>query len=77
MFIISWFLYKSDMRNTTTGKLTEMFMINYLEHLEKQQYLPRYWSDKGFKGAAVNRASQSLNEVSLEITLTYSTFNII
>ena len=41
-----------------------------LLNLEKRQYLPHYWSDKGFKGIVVNLALSSLAVGSLEITLT-------
>ena len=38
-------------------------------NLEKWQYLPHIWSDKGFNGAVVNRALPFLHEGSLEILL--------
>ena len=43
-----------------------------LLNLEKRQYLPHYWSDKGFKCTVVDRTLLSLHGGSLEITPTQS-----
>ena len=50
------FNFKTDLRISTTGKQTGMIRtIN----LERRQYIPHYYSDKGFrKGTVVNRALQ-------------------
>jgi len=61
MFII--FNYKS-------GLWKRIGTIRTTLHVEKQHYLPRYWSDKGFKGTVVNREFSSLHGGSSEITLT-------
>ena len=37
-------------------------------NLEIQQYLPYYWSNKGFKGTVVNQTLPSFSWGSLEIT---------
>ena len=45
-------------------------IIRTLLNLEKRQYLPHYWADKGFKGTVVNQTSSSLNRGTLKITFT-------
>ena len=57
-YVQLWFLYKSEYRISTTGK--------------QRQYLPHYWSDKGFKGTVVNKKLQCLQGGSLEITFIVS-----
>ena len=57
-----WVLYKSD-----------IFIIYYQKQIRNplnRQYLPQYWLEKGFKGIVVNWTWQSLQQDSLEITLT-------
>ena len=43
--------------------------------LEKQHYLPHYWSDQGFKRIVVDRAMPSLHGGSFEIMLTVTLRN--
>ena len=45
-------------------------MLN-IKNVEKPQYLPLNWSDKGFKGTVVNETLPSLQGVSLEIRLQF------
>ena len=59
-------LCKSDLRIPTLNKLGNSPLLN----LEKLQYLPHYWSKKAYKSDTVmNRASATLSEGSLEITI--------
>ena len=43
--------------------------IRFIRNLEKRQYLPHYFTYKGFKGTVVNQALPSLHGGSVEITL--------
>ena len=53
---------------STKVQMAHFYLI--LLNLEKRQYLPHYWSDKGLKGTLVTRAVSTCHGGSLEITLT-------
>ena len=48
-----WFLFKTDFRISTARKL--LLELTIFKSIEKRQYLPHYWSDKGFRCTFVNR----------------------
>ena len=77
----SWCSGKKDDRGKktlSTGGLGQQIMylqenlleLSELNTLEKRQYLPHYWSDKGFKVTVVNRTLPSAHEGHLKKTLT-------
>ena len=77
MFIISktdhfqlWFLYLLALRTSHCRKTYNNYQNLTLCNQEIRQYLPHYWSDKGFLGTVVNQALSSLDGGSLKITLT-------
>ena len=66
------FVLKSDLRISIAEK---NIRINRNEHhSEKRQYLPYYWSDKGFNGTVVNLALPSMHGESTW-NYVYSPFN--
>ena len=54
---------------TTAGEHVEQLQ-DLVKDIEKQQYLPHYWLDKGFKGTVVNREKSFLHDELFEIKLT-------
>ena len=63
-----WFPYNCHLCIYATGNIEELSKINTF--LEKRQYLPHYWPDKGFKGTVESRTLQSLHKRPLEFKLT-------
>ena len=63
-----------EKKTLSTGGLGQQIMylqenlleLSELNTLEKRQYLPHYWSDKGFKVTVVNRTLPSVHGGSLE-----------
>ena len=76
MFIISktdhfqlWFLYLLALHTSHCRKTYNNYQNLTICNQEPRQYLPHYWSDKGFSGTVVNQASSSLDGGLLKITL--------
>ena len=62
-------LYKSDFAFLLQEKHIGIIRIITLSNPEKRQYLPHYWSDKGFNGTFERRALPSLHGGSVKITV--------